>query len=168
MDVLCLDEFQVVHVGDALILKWLFETFFNNHITCIFTSNRPPEDLYKNGLQWNLFLPFIDLLKQKASILTLGGVDYRLQGTTLNDVYITPINGETQKKMSILWSKLTEDKPVDHKICQAAYGKTVWIHEYVNGVGWMTFDSLCNADLSNSDYQALCANIHTLVLTNVP
>ena len=71
-------------------------------------------------------------------------------------MYITPINNETSKVMSILWSKLTHDQPTEHKLCKTAYGNIIWIPEFVNGVAWMTFDSLCNANFYNSDYQALC------------
>ena len=65
-------------IADAMILKRLFESFLENRIVVVFTSNRPPEDLYLNGLQRNLFLPFIDTLKSKAKVLNLSSVDYRL------------------------------------------------------------------------------------------
>ena len=95
IDVLCLDEFQVLHISDAMILKRLFESFWDNQLICIFTSNRPPNDLYQNGLQRNLFVPFISLLKEKAHILELQGTDYRLQGTTLENTYFHPLTSDS-------------------------------------------------------------------------
>ena len=151
-----------------MILKRLFEAFYDNHIICIFTSNWPPDDLYKNGLQWNLFLPFIDLVKRKSQILTLGGVDYRLEGTSLNDMYFTPNDGETSKKIGILWSKLTKDQMVEHKICKVATGRTFRIPEFSGGVAKMSFTALCDQPLSNTEYMAICGNIHTLIITEVP
>lgn len=77
VEVICIDEFQVLHISDAMILKRLFEAFFENNIICFLTSNRPPCDLYLNGLQRFLFLPFIDMVNTKMNVISLDGVDYR-------------------------------------------------------------------------------------------
>lgn len=76
-DAICIDEFQVLHISDAMILKRLFEAFFDNHVVCFVTSNRPPSDLYLGGLQRFLFLPFIDMVNETMEVLSLDGIDYR-------------------------------------------------------------------------------------------
>ncbi|MBS0538203.1 MAG: cell division protein ZapE, partial [Proteobacteria bacterium] len=87
---LCFDEFQVTNIADAMILGRLFETLFEEGLTVIATSNRTPDDLYKNGLQRDRFLPFIELVKQRLAILELGGgQDYRMDRMREFDMYLT-------------------------------------------------------------------------------
>src|SRR5690349_14782410 len=97
---LCFDEFQVTNIADAMILGRLFETLFEEGITVVATSNRAPDDLYRNGLQRDRFLPFIELLKQRLEILELGGGhDYRMDRMREFNVYLTPLGSWADKKL---------------------------------------------------------------------
>mmetsp|Transcript_6543 Transcript_6543/g.4681 ORF Transcript_6543/g.4681 Transcript_6543/m.4681 type:complete len:158 (+) Transcript_6543:488-961(+) len=94
-----IDEFQVLDIADAMILKRLFESFWENRLVVVFTSNRPPDDLYLNGLQRDLFLPFIDMLKKKSTIINLSCFDYRLLHSMGLDTFYHPLCTETTDKI---------------------------------------------------------------------
>lgn len=95
MQVFCIDEFQVLDIADAMILKRLFESFWDNNLIVVITSNRPPEDLYLNGLQRFLFEPFIDMINEKCEVINLSSMDYRLLNTMGMGSYFYP-TGEAQ------------------------------------------------------------------------
>eukprot|EP00354_Favella_ehrenbergii_P004577 CAMPEP_0170457340 /NCGR_PEP_ID=MMETSP0123-20130129/4666_1 /TAXON_ID=182087 /ORGANISM="Favella ehrenbergii, Strain Fehren 1" /LENGTH=165 /DNA_ID=CAMNT_0010721103 /DNA_START=414 /DNA_END=911 /DNA_ORIENTATION=- len=102
-----IDEFQVLDIADAMILKRLFESFIETRMIVVFTSNRPPEDLYLNGLQRHLFLPFIDMLKTRAQIVSLNSIDYRLLNSMGMDSFYSPLGSETDQKVQKVWDQLT-------------------------------------------------------------
>lgn len=151
-----------------MILKRLFEAFFRNNIICVVTSNRPPEDLYLNGLQRFLFLPFIDMVKERMELVNLDGIDYRVRETTIYDTYFYPNDDENQKRLEILWDMMTDNHPGDMYTVKVAQGRTLDLDKYHDGVAMVNFEDLCGKALGNSDYMALCRSIHTLVLTDVP
>ena len=99
--ILCIDEFQVLDIADAMILKRLFESFYANRLIIVMTSNRPPEDLYLNGLQRFLFMPFIDMINSKCEVINLSSIDYRLLNSMGMDSYYFPSgSAETETKMT--------------------------------------------------------------------
>ena len=101
---LCIDEFQVLDIADAMILKRLFEGFYASRLIVVMTSNRPPEDLYLNGLQRFLFMPFIDLLNEKCQVINLSSIDYRLLHSMGMDSYYYPAGTpETESSVRKVW-----------------------------------------------------------------
>ena len=110
--VLCIDEFQVLDIADAMILKRLFDTFYANRVIILISSNRPPEDLYLNGLQRDHFLPFIDDVNENFEVLNLSSIDYRLLNTMGMNSFYYPgkhNNNSTQKEIDSIWDKLTNN-----------------------------------------------------------
>ncbi len=163
--ILCLDEFQVHDIADAMILSRLFEALVEQGVITITTSNRPPDGLYQNGLQRNSFLPFIELVKQRFEIISLDhDTDYRLEKIEGSKVYFKPsTNIEPMKK---LFNSLTQHSP------QAAIlhvkGRNLTLNKTADGMAWASFAELCEAALGAEDYNTLAAEFHTLFLTGIP
>lgn len=165
---LCFDEFQVSDVADAMLLGRLFELLFNHGVVVIATSNRIPEDLYKDGLNRDLFLPFIDLIKEQLDILHLsGGTDYRLDRLSKNAVYFAPLDADADQKMNETFALLTEGSTAQ-KTVLTHQGRNLEVHTFARGVVRFTFDELCARPLGASDYLMLTEHFHSLLLEKVP
>jgi cell division protein ZapE len=110
-DVLCFDEFFVSDITDAMLLGGLMKALFARGITLVATSNIPPDELYRNGLQRARFLPAIDAIKQHCDVMNVdAGVDYRLRTLTQAHLWLSPLNEETQQQMDKLWQALAGAK----------------------------------------------------------
>ncbi|GLQ07849.1 cell division protein ZapE [Sneathiella chinensis] len=165
---LCFDEFQVTDVADAMLLGRLFELLFSHGVVVIATSNRVPDDLYKNGLNRELFLPFIALIKEELDILHLsGGVDYRLDRLSKSPVYFCPLGPEADREMDRTFALLTEGSDVESRVLETQ-GRKLTAHTTARGVARFQFKELCAVALGASDYLTLTENFHTLLLDNVP
>ena len=165
---LCFDEFQVTQIADAMILSRLFEALFAHGVTVVATSNRHPDELYKHGINRQLFTPFIALLKERCEVHELASArDYRLEHLTGTPVWHTPLGPEADAAMDAHWEALTLG--AEPQRCELTIkGRKLPIPREAAGVARMGFDELCARPLGPSDYLALASNFHTLMLDGVP
>jgi cell division protein ZapE len=165
---LCLDEFQVRDVADAMILGRLFEQLFARGAVIVVTTNTPPRHLYEGGLNRQLFLPFIALIEQRLDVVQLAGSrDYRLGRMAGRDLYVTPLDARADAALDRTWSELTdgaEGEPEEIEVL----GRTLRVPRAAHGAARFTFDELCERPLAAADYLALARRYHVLMIDRVP
>lgn len=165
---LCFDEFHVSNIADAMILGRLFNGLFNAGVIVFTTSNWAPENLYKDGLQRDRFLPFIDLIRDKMIVHEMASpTDYRYQQAIHSPCYHYPTGPETTQYLETLFRDLTGGVPSEH-IVLSVQGRTLILPCCANGVGFMEFDALCCHALGAADYLEITRSLHTLIIDHVP
>lgn len=165
---LCFDEFHVTDIADAMILGRLFTALFAAEVVVVATSNVPPERLYKDGLNRQLFVPFIELLAAKtASLELVAAKDFRLEKLAGHPLYFSPLDRAAQASVRESFARLSgaaKGQPRDLEV----KGRKVHVPEAANGVALFDFDDLCMKPLGALDYLHIAHAFHTLVITNVP
>jgi cell division protein ZapE len=165
---LCFDEFQVTDVTDAMILGRLFEQLFAAGTVIVATSNVAPDRLYEGGLNRQLFLPFIEEIKQRLDVLELSGpTDYRLQRISGLNVYLTALSPAADAAMDAAWARLTEGaKP--KSLTLTVLGRPLGVPMSARGVARFDFSDLCIAPLAAPDYLAIARDFHTVLIDHIP
>lgn len=167
-DVLCFDEFFVSDITDAMLLGGLMKALFARGITLVATSNIPPDELYRNGLQRTRFLPAIDAIKAHCDIMNVdAGVDYRLRTLTQAHLWLSPRNNETQQQMDKLWLALAGAKRENAPTLEVNHRPlpTMGVENQTLAVSFIT---LCVDARSQHDYIELSRLFHTVLLFDVP
>jgi cell division protein ZapE len=164
---LAFDEMQITDITDAMIVGRLFQALFAAGVVVVTTSNRVPDDLYKDGLNRNLFMPFIDLIKDRMVVHELASPrDYRQDRLAGSQVYFTPVNAESRATMDAVWNDLAggPGAPLILKV----KGREVEIPAFRNGMARAGFHGLCGKPLGAADYLALADAVRVLLLDDIP
>lgn len=165
---LCFDEFHVTDIADAMILGRLFTALFEHGVVVVATSNVPPSGLYKNGLNRQLFEPFIALLESKAEVLELESAkDFRLEKLIGHPLYFTPAGDSADAELRTAFHRISGMRHGQPETLEVK-GRSLVVPESANGVAMFTFDQLCNRPLGPVDYLHIAHAFHTVILSDIP
>jgi cell division protein ZapE len=171
---LAFDEMVINNSADAMILSRLFTQLLAEGVTVITTSNRPPSDLYKGGLNRELFLPFIDLVERELDVVPLNGpTDYRLQRLGGMPTWYVPNGPEATRALSDAFFRLTDYPPEDRANVPAGDipvqgGRSLHVPKCLKGVAVFSFKRLCGEPRGAPDYLAVARRFHTIIIVGIP
>jgi len=164
---LAFDEMQITDITDAMLVGRLFERLFVGGVTVVATSNRHPDDLYKDGLNRALFVPFIALMKDRMEVVELAGHADHRQGRLAGErSYFTPVDAAARAAVAGIWDRLTHGQA--HPLTLRVHGRDVLIPAFHNGVARAGFYDLCGQPLGPADYLALAAAARVLIVEDIP
>ena len=165
---LCLDEMQVTDIADAMILGRLFEALWLRGVVIVTTANLPPDGLYKDGLNRQLFQPCIAAMKTRLDVVELASTtDYRLGRIKGYETFVTPLGPRADLLVQSLWQRITETEagqPVEIEVL----GRRLHVPQAARGAARFTFAQLCEAPLASNDYLALARNFTTVFVERIP
>ncbi len=165
---LCFDEFQVNDITDAMILGRLFSKLFELKVTVITTSNTEPDSLYTDGLNRALFLPFIDMLKQRLQVMRLDSrTDFRLEKLNGAPVYFLPLCERSLSSMDIAWMRWSPNGEAATGEL-VVKGRTIKVPDVARGAARFNFADLCAQPLGTGDYLEIAEKFHTIFIDNIP
>ena len=171
---LCFDEMVVNNMADAAIMSRLFTGLLEARVTIVTTSNRPPRDLYKDGLNRQLFLPFIDLIEEKLDTLCLNGpTDYRRDRLGNSVLWHVPADEAATKALSEAFFRLTDFPPEDRAHVPSEElpvqgGRVLHVPQSLKGVAVFSFKRLCAEARGASDYLAIARRFDTVIIVGIP
>ena len=165
---LCFDEFHVTDIADAMILARLFKALFEAQVVVVATSNVAPADLYKDGLNRALFLPFVELLTERMDLEELlAAKDFRLEKLAGKRLYFAPADAAAKAELGRLWGELTGNHP-PAAIDLLVKGRKLRVSQASMGVARFSFAELCEQPMGASDYLALAHAFHTMLIDDIP
>ncbi|KAJ9138436.1 Protein AFG1 [Pleurostoma richardsiae] len=169
-NVLCFDEFQCTDVADAMILRRLLEALLSHGVVIFTTSNRHPDELYKNGIQRESFIPAINLLKSRLHVINLDSpTDYRKIPRPPSGVYHTPLDSHAAAHAERWFRFLGDpDEPEPHAEVQRVWGREIRVPRVSGRCAWFTFDELIGRPTSAADFIELMRSYDAFIVTDVP
>jgi cell division protein ZapE len=167
--VLCLDELFVSDIADAMLLGGLFQRLTANGVTLVFTSNVPPQGLYRNGLQRQRFLPAIAHLEQNLDVIAVdGSVDYRLRQLTRARIYLDSADAATPAALQAIYDDLADDETDDGTRQITILGRRIPVLRESDNVIWFEFAAICGGPRGPTDYIEIAREYQAVLVTGVP